>query len=83
PDVKKKEERPGEGARGTSGGKTGGGGRGAEGGAGGGGPGDAETPAEPAERPRPIIVFGCGNARGVEALELGGQLPAEIRTDQD
>lgn len=52
-------------------------------GAGGGGSGDDGNPAEPAERPRPIIVFGCGNARGVEALELGGQLPAEIRTDQD
>lgn len=24
----------------------------------------------------PLIVFGCGNARGVEALELGGELPA-------
>lgn len=24
----------------------------------------------------PLIVFGCGNARGVEALEVGGELPA-------
>lgn len=72
-----------DGASGTVAGKNVGSGRSAEGAAGGGGSGDDGNPAEPAERPRPIIVFGCGNARGVEALELGGQLPAEIRTDQD
>src|SRR5690606_1583223 len=67
------------GASGTVAGKNVGSGRSAEGAAGGGGSGDDGNQDEPAERPRPIIVFGCGNARGVEALELGGQLPAEIR----